>query len=238
VLVCFIGQSKQAAGGGDKAKPPVSSKSGGFAVCSVISCSDRNGADQCAEDEVHDSTRPDRDGPENSRSRPFRADNRLVMAVAFVTMCLGILSGGHLYGRYLGSFNSPGLDDTITELRIRTQVERRQADTQAAELTAVEAKLKSTQAALDSIMPSPNTYTIKPNQTLIVGDGHLTVGMVGAPGNDAITVNVNGKQQPLAAGQTINVAPDDPATQCQLSVQSFNMFKATLVATCLGAKAK
>jgi hypothetical protein len=50
-------------------------------------------------------------------------------------------------------------------------------------------------------------------------------------------LNVNGKQQPLAAGQTINVAPD-PATQCQLSVQSFDVFKATLVATCSGAKAK
>jgi hypothetical protein len=35
-------------------------------------------------------------------------------------------------------------------------------------------------------MPSANTYTINPNQTRIVGDGHLTVAMVGAPGNDAI----------------------------------------------------
>jgi hypothetical protein len=50
-------------------------------------------------------------------------------------------------------------------------------------------------------------------------------------------LNVNGKQQPLAAGQMINVAPD-PATQCQLSVQSFDVFKATLVATCSGPKAK
>jgi hypothetical protein len=31
--------------------------------------------------------------------------------------------------------------------------------------------------------------------------------MVGPPGNDAIMLNVNGKQQPLAAGQMINVAP-------------------------------
>jgi hypothetical protein len=61
--------------------------------------------------------------------------------------------------------------------------------------------------------------------------------MVGAPGNDAIMLNINGKQQPLAAGQTINVALD-PATQCQLSVQSFDVFKATIVAACSGAKAK
>jgi hypothetical protein len=184
---------------------------------------------------VHDRTRLDRDGPENSR--PFRADNRLVMAVAFVLMCLGILIGGHLYGRYLGSFVTPGLDDTITELRIRTQFEKRQADSLAAQLTTMGAKLNSTQATLDSIMPSPNTYTIKPNQALIVGDGHLLIGMVGPPGNDAILLNVNGKQQPLASGQTINVAPE-PATQCQLSVQSFDVFKATLVATCSEPKAK
>ena len=101
----------------------------------------------------------------------------------------------------------------------------------------METKLENAQAALDSIMPAPNTYTIKPNQTLIVGDGHLMLGMVGTPGNDAIMLNVNGKQQPLAAGQTINVARD-PATQCQLSVQSFDVFKATLVAACSGPKVK
>jgi hypothetical protein len=184
---------------------------------------------------VHDRTRPDRDDPENLR--PFRADNRLVVAIAFVLMCLGILIGGHLYGRYLGSFVSPGLDDTITELRIRTQFEKRQADSLAAQLTTMGAKLNSTQATLDSIMPSPNSYTIKPNQALIVGDGHLLIGMIGTPGNEAIMLNVNSKQQPLAAGQTINVAPD-PATQCQLSVQSFDAFKATLVAVCSGPKAK
>ena len=63
------------------------------------------------------------------------------------------------------------------------------------------------------------------------------VGMIGTPGNDAIMLNVNGKQQSLGAAQTINVTPD-PTTQCQLSVQSFDVFKATLVATCSSAKAK
>jgi hypothetical protein len=186
---------------------------------------------------VHDGTIPDRDGPENSGSRLFRADNRLIMAVAFVIMCLGILIGGHLYGRYRASFVSPGLDDTITELRVLTQFKMRHADSEAAELTTMGAQLKRTQDALDAIMPSPNTYIFKPNQALIVGDGHLMVGMVGTPGNDAIMLNVNGKQQPLAAGQTINVAPD-PSTQCQLSVQSFDVFKATLVAACSGPKTR
>jgi hypothetical protein len=195
-----------------------------------MSARDRSRSNQ-AEDEVHDSTRPDRRRPE------FRADNRLILAIAFVIMCLGILIGGHLYGRYLGSFVSPGLDDTISKLRAQVQREIAKGSSLAAQLTTMEVKLNKTQATLDAIMPSPNTYIIKPNQTLTVGDGHLPVGMVGPPGNDAIMLNVNGKQQPFAAGQTINVSFDS-ATQCQLSVQSFDVFKATLVATCSGPKAK
>jgi hypothetical protein len=159
------------------------------------------------------------------------------MALAFIIMCLGILIGGHLYGRYLASLDLTGRESTIEQLRAENQKAKRKSDSQSAELTAMGAKLQSTQAALDSIMPSANTYTINPNQTLIVGDGHLTVGLVGTPGNDSIMLNVNGKQQPLAAGQTINVAPD-PTTQCHLSVQSFDVFKATLVAACSAAKAQ
>ena len=185
---------------------------------------------------MDDTTRPDRDGPQNWQRPLFGADNRLVMALAFITMCLGILIGGHLYGRYLSSFSSPGFDDTIVELRTQAQKQRIKNDRQEAELTVMAAKLHGAQVALDSIMPSPNTYTFYPNLARIVGDGHLMVGMIGTPGNDAIMLNVNGKQQSLAAGQTINVTPDDPTTQCQLSVQSFDAFKATLVATCSGPK--
>jgi hypothetical protein len=186
---------------------------------------------------VIDRTKPDRPAPANSRSRLFRAFNRLVVAIVFIIMCLGILIGGRLYGRYLAALDLAGRENTITQLRVEAQKQKTQYDSQAAELSVMEAKLKSTQAVLDSIMPSANTYTINPNQTLIVGDGHLSVGLVGSPGNDSITLNVNGKQQSAAAGQTISVAPD-PATQCQLSVQSFDVFKATLVAACLSAKPK
>jgi len=100
---------------------------------------------------------PDRKGPENWQSRLFRADNRLVMALAFVTMCLGILSGGHLYGRYLGSFVSPDLDNTLVELRAQTQKQKIKNDSKEAQLTVMAAKLHGAQAASDSIMPSTNT---------------------------------------------------------------------------------
>ena len=184
-----------------------------------------------------DRTNTDRTAPANSPWLLLRAEYRLAMAFAFVIMFLGILIGGHLYGRYLAALDLTGRENAIEQLRAESQKQKRDIDAKSAQLSALETKLESTQAALDLIMPSANTYTINPNQTLIVGDGHLTVGLVGTPGNDSIQLNVNGKLQSVSAGQTINVAPD-PATQCQLSVQSFDVFKALLVARCSGDKAK
>jgi len=159
------------------------------------------------------------------------------MITAGVITFLGIAVGGHLYGRYLAALDLSGRENAIEQLRAETQRQKRELDSKSAQLTALEAKLQGVQAALNSIMPSANTYIINPNQTLIVGEGHLTVGLVGAPGNESILLNVNGKLQSISAGQTIGIAAD-PTTQCQLSVQSFDVFKATLVAACSGAKTK
>jgi len=60
--------------------------------------------------------------------------------------------------------------------------------------------------------------------------------MVGAPGNENITLNINGRPQTLGAGQVIAVAPE-PSTNCQVGLQSFDMFKAVLLASCTAAKA-
>ena len=78
---------------------------------------------------------------------------------------------------------------------------------------------------------------IVPNQSLIVADGRLTVGLVGSPANHGITININGKQQKVAAGDVIRVSPD-ASTACQVQVQSFDMFKAVLVASCAAAKSQ
>jgi hypothetical protein len=63
------------------------------------------------------------------------------------------------------------------------------------------------------------------------------VGLVGPPANDSVLLNINGKTQTVSAGQTLNIAAD-PATQCQINVQSFDVFKAVVVATCAAAKAQ
>jgi hypothetical protein len=122
-------------------------------------------------------------------------------------------------------------------LRSESQKLKRTGDEQQAQITNLQVKLKRTQATLDAILPSADTYNILPNQTLIVADGHMTVGLVGSPANEGVLLNINGKQQIVPAGQVIPVAVEG-ASNCQISVQSFDMFKAVLSASCAGKKAQ
>lgn len=160
---------------------------------------------------------------------------RYVAIAALILVIFGILVGGHLYGRYLASLEDRGRDNAIDELRAQSQQQKRKIDEQSAELTAMQIKLNGVQGQLEAIMPRANTYNINPNQTLIVADGHLTIGLIGAPGNESVTLDINGKLQTATAGQVITVAAD-PTTNCQVAVQSFDVFKAVLTATCSGPK--
>ena len=175
--------------------------------------------------------------PRGSRWRRFTAEHRATTILIAIIIIVGSLIGGHLYGRYLSSIDLAEREAQIEQLRAESQKQKRDIDSKSQQLTALQDKLTKTQAALDAIMPSAHTYNINPNQTLILGDGHLTVGMVGSPANDSVLLNVNGKSQTLAAGQTLSIAPD-PATQCRINLQSFDVFKAVIVATCAAAKAQ
>lgn len=157
------------------------------------------------------------------------------MIAACVIAILAILVGGHLYGRYLSALDLGGRDNVIAQLQAQSQQQKRKIDEQSAQLTNLQAKLTAVQAQLEAIMPSANTYNINPNHALIVADGHLTIGLIGSPGNEGVTLDINGKQQTVAAGQVVDFAPD-PSTSCQVAVQSFDMFKAVLTASCAGAK--
>jgi hypothetical protein len=86
-------------------------------------------------------------------------------------------------------------------------------------------------------VPTDDTYVIKPNQSLIVAGGRLTVGLVGSPSNESVNININGQRQTVAPGDIIDVAVDPPAT-CQVRVQSFDMFKAILSAMCGAARSQ
>jgi hypothetical protein len=170
------------------------------------------------------------------RNKPRRhwlasGESRYVVVAAFIAAALGTLIGGHLYGRYLSSRETRGRDNAIEEMRTESQKLKTQSDSLSAQITQLQTKLANAQAAVEAIMPSKNTYNFDPNQTRIVADGHLTIGLIGSPGNDNVTLNINGKQQTVGAGQVINVEPD-----CQVGVQSFDMFKAVLTASCAGQK--
>jgi cell division protein FtsB len=185
---------------------------------------------------VLDRTQSDRN-PKGPRWRRFGAEHRTTAILVAIIIIVGILIGGHLYGRYLSSIDLADREAQIEQLRAESQKQKRDIDSKSLQLTALQDKLKKTQATLDAIMPSAHTYNINPNQTLILGDGHLTVGLVGPPANDSVLLNINGKSQTVAAGQTLSITPD-PATQCLVNLQSFDVFKAVVVATCAAAKAQ
>jgi cell division protein FtsB len=176
-------------------------------------------------------------GPNGWRSRLFGPENRLTTIVVIIIIIVGIIIGGHLYGRYLSALDVAERVAQLEQLRAESQKQKRDIDSKSQQLTSLQDKLNKTQGALDAIMPSAHTYNIEPNQTLIVGDGHLIVGLVGAPGNESVQLSINGKQQTVAAGQTLNIAPD-PATQCKINVQSFDVFRVVVVATCAATKAQ
>lgn len=175
-------------------------------------------------------------GPRPPRWRAFQDDHRALSILILFVGVIAIIIGGHLYGRYLSSIDLAEREAQIEQLRSESQKQKRDIDGKSQQITLLQTKLTKTQAALDAILPSANTYNINPNQTLIL-ENQVTIGMVGPPGNEGVLLNINGKPQSLAAGQTITVAPD-PATKCQISVQSFDVFRAVLVASCAAAKAQ
>jgi hypothetical protein len=160
---------------------------------------------------------------------------RFVSVIACIVAIAVILVGGHLYGRYLASKEVGGRDNVIEQLQAQAQQFKRSVDQKSAQISELQAKLARVQAQLDQIVPSKDTYNIMPNQTLIVSDGRITVGLVGAPGNENIALNINGKQQVAAAGQVFSV-PSNGSANCQVAVQSFDLFRAVLTASCAGAK--
>jgi hypothetical protein len=171
------------------------------------------------------------------RDDPVTAPRSRLRSPAAIVLILFIMVGGYFWGRQFNAHDIAQRDAAI--LQLQSDGQRLAADIadQNATLTSLRAELATTRATLDAITPSLNVYNINPNQSLIIADGRLTIGMIGSPGNEGINLNVNGKQQKVAAGNLIRVSPD-PSTACQVQIQSFDMFKAVLVASCAAAKSQ
>lgn len=151
------------------------------------------------------------------------------LRLGLLVLVIVVLS--HIYGRYLASRSLAERDATIQQLQTEGEKVAAQMADQGGKNAELQAKLTKVQNALNALMPSDNTYSIIPNQSLIVADGHLTVGLVGSPRNEGITININGKPQSATAGDVIHVTADQ-STTCEIGVQSFDMFKALITASC------
>jgi hypothetical protein len=150
-------------------------------------------------------------------------------------IALVVAIAGHIYGRVLAARDVLSRDNAIEIVRTDNQKLEAQVAEQEARLSAMQSRLNRAEAALEAIVPSKNTYVINSNQSLIVADGRLTIGMIGSPANEGININVNGQQRTVAAGDIIKLSPDG-TTNCQVVLQSFNMFKALVTASCAAAK--
>jgi cell division protein FtsB len=174
------------------------------------------------------------ESPQTARSRlsrMFRAQPRWWLFI--FAILLGI--GCYVVGLNVGYLDIAGARQLIQQLRADNQKLKTQIADLNATQVALQNKLSTFEAALDEIIPSKNTYIIKPNQSMIVASGRLTIGLIGAPTNESVNINVNGKQQSVATGDVINITLD-PRTTCLVRVQSFDMFKVVLNASCQQAQ--
>jgi len=119
----------------------------------------------------------------------------------------------------------------VAQLQLEGQRAKEKVVAQDAELVTLRSNLAKVQAALNEIMPVKDTYHLTGNQSFIVANGRMTIGLIGSPGNQTAILNINGKQQTVAPGDVVSVPPD-----CSVRVQAFDMFVAVVTATCGAAK--
>jgi hypothetical protein len=157
--------------------------------------------------------------------------------VVAVTACI-MLGGaivGYLFGRQLAYRPLADATKLVQQLQPENQKLKTTILDQNGKLVALQAKFTKVQAALAAIMPSKDTYKIYPNQSLIVGGGQLTVGLIGPPMNEHVNININGQQHLAATGDIFKITPD-PATTCEVRVGGFDMFEVVFTASCTAVK--
>jgi len=92
--------------------------------------------------------------------------------------------------------------------------------------------LAATDSQLKDAFNDYRTIVLNGNDMASVSTGHLTVGLVGPPTNEKISLNVNGTQHTVAAGDSIDVG----VFTCRVEVKSFDSFKVTLLTSCTPMK--
>jgi hypothetical protein len=188
----------------------------------------------CKVTETMEAGRSGRTSPQPSRFLVTTA-GRLLGVVAGVVLIVGTAIGSYFLARAAGDSEIRASNIRIVELQSENQKLNADNTNKLVAIADLQSQLKSVQAKLAVIMPSENTYNISPNQSMIVAGGRLTIGLIGSPTNESVNININGKQQSAVAGAIFNSVLD-PSTTCEVGVQSFDMFKAVLTASCAAAK--
>jgi len=185
---------------------------------------------------VSDRTERSRLVAENTRLRASMArEGRLLFIGAMAILLIAGGIGTFVFFRNLAYGDLVAARQQISQLQTEAEKLTQQVNEQNVQINNLNVDLTRTKAELEAIRPSKDRYAIPPNESRIVADGRLTIGLIGSPANESITLSINGRQQTAVVGQTINVAPD-PSINCQVAVQSFDMFSALVTATCAAAK--
>ncbi|MFN3350499.1 hypothetical protein [Pseudorhodoplanes sp.] len=172
------------------------------------------------------------DGDLSSRAawRLLTRRRRVYILLIETLLILGVALIGHITGRELARRQIEQRELTVQQLREERQQLNAELNQRADRILTLQTRLNHVQGVLDEIVPSDNIYVMRPNQSLIVAGGRVTVGLVGTPSIQGVNINVNGKQVLVNAGDVIKVTEDNRV--CQVTVQSFDMFRVIVHATC------
>jgi hypothetical protein len=162
---------------------------------------------------------------------------RVLVILASLLLLIGSTVIGYLLGRDIASRPLAEALLLVHQLQPEAQQLKGKIAEQGSTIITLQTKLKRAEAALHAITPAKDTYNINANESLVVGNGNLTIGMIGAPTNNGVTLNINGVKHTAATGDIFDVTPD-PSTKCHVRVQTFDMFQATVNASCTKAAAK
>jgi hypothetical protein len=185
---------------------------------------------------VTEGAQPQSWNSENARLRLALArEGRLLFLGVVAILLIGGGIGTFIFFRHLAYGDLVAARQLIAQVQDDDEAQRKLVNEQNIKMNTLETELANTKADLEAVRPEKDKYDIPPNESRIIADGKLTVGLVGSPAIDSLTLSINGKPQSAVAGQVIDVAPD-PSTNCQVKVQSFSMVKATVNAACAAAK--
>jgi cell division protein FtsB len=183
---------------------------------------------------VSETTREaDRSG--QTGQQPVAPVSRPIAVVICVVAILVVALVSYFVARIMGDDDLKAANLRVLQVQGENQKLTADNSNLKGTISDLQLQVKTAQDKLAAIMPVENTFIFNPNQSLVVADGRMTIGLIGLPTNEGINININGKSQLAMVGSINNIALN-PTTVCQVSVQSFDMFRATLTATCSEVK--